>query len=137
LPASTGTAPRKYTRSTVHEGGNEVVTESVEQVPRERVLKYLPVGNYKWCVFYPTPQRAVDLSHKHASRSVIEVDTSRPKFPIARLELVIDGKISYRHTIEGSSIPRSTPVEQGTLVPALRVMLLKMRVRVNPRAWFF
>jgi len=85
--------------------------------------------------FLTPPQRAPDSIHKHASRSVIEVDTSRPKFPIARLELVINGKINYRHTIEGSYIPRSTPTELGTFVPALRDMLLKMRV--NPRAWFF
>ena len=24
--------------------------EVVEEVPMERVLKYLPIGNYKWCV---------------------------------------------------------------------------------------
>ena len=135
MPASTGTVPRKYTRSTVHEDGNEVVIDSVEQVPREKVLKYLPIGNYKWCVFLLPLQRAVDSSHKHAPRSAIEVDTSRVQLPIARLELVINGKISYRHTIEGSSIPRSMPVELGTFVPALRDMLLKLRV--NPRSWFF
>jgi len=85
--------------------------------------------------FLPLRKRAADSFHKHASRSAIEVDTSRPKFPIARLELVVNGKISYRHTIEGSSVPRSTLVELGTFVPALRDMLLKMRI--DPRAWFF
>ena len=85
--------------------------------------------------FTPSPVGAANSFHKHASRSVIEVDTSRPKFPVARLELVINGKISYRYTIEGSSIPQSTPMELGTFVPALRDMLLKMRI--NTRAWFF
>lgn len=115
-------------RSTVQEDGNEVVIESVEQVPRERVLKYLPVGNYKWCVFI-LPQKAAHSFHKYTSRSVIEVDTSRPESPVAQLEVVIDGKISYRHTIEGTAIPRSTPVELGTFVPALRDMLLKMGIK--------
>jgi len=84
LPASASTTPRKNVHSTVHEDGNELVVELVEQVPHERVLKYLPVGNYKW--------------------SAIEVDTSNPESPIARLEVVIDGEVNYRHTIEGSSV---------------------------------
>ena len=62
------------------------------------------------------------------------MDTSNPGSPTARLEVVIDGKISYRHTIEGSSIPRSTPMELGTLVPALRDMLSK--IGINPNTWF-
>ena len=57
LPASTGTVPRKCVYSTVHEVGNEMITEFVEQVPHERVLKYLPIGNYKWYVFTLPPQK--------------------------------------------------------------------------------
>jgi len=114
LPVSTETISRKYVHSTIHENGHEVITEFVEQVPRERVLKYLPIGNYKW--------------------SVIEVDTSDPESPVAWLEVVIDGKTSYRHPIEGSPIPRSAPTELGTLVPVLRDMLLK--VGIKPDAWF-
>ena len=85
--------------------------------------------------FYPSPplERAAQSFHNHASRSVIEVDTSRPGSPVARLEVVIDGKISYRHTIEGSSIPRTTPMELGTLVPALRDML---KMIIKPGTWF-
>ena len=63
LSASTETIPREYVHSTVREDGNEGFTESTEQVPRERVLKYLPVGNYKWCVFfYPSAQRRQHIS---------------------------------------------------------------------------
>ena len=65
MPASTGTISRKYTHSTVHEDGNEVVTEIVEQVPRERVLKYLPIGNYKWCVSLP-PLKEARSFYNHA-----------------------------------------------------------------------
>jgi len=114
LPTSRETISRKYVHSTIREDGSEVFTESVEQVPRERVLKYLPIGNYKW--------------------SIIEVDTFNPESPIARLEVVIDGKVSYRHTIEGAAIPRPTTTELGLLVPALRDMLLK--IGLKPNTWF-
>jgi len=50
LPATTGTVSRKHVHSAAREDGSEVVTEFVEQVPYERVLKSLPIGNYKWCV---------------------------------------------------------------------------------------
>jgi hypothetical protein len=61
------------------------------------------------------------------------VDTSNPESPFARLEVVIDGKVSYRHTIKGSSIPRST-ADLGAFVPALRDMFLKMGFK--PTTWF-
>jgi alkaline phosphatase D len=48
LPASTEKDSRQYVRSTVREDGDEAVAEFAEQFPRERVLKYLPIGNYKW-----------------------------------------------------------------------------------------
>lgn len=62
------------------------------------------------------------------------MDTSDPESPVARLEVVVDGRISFRHTIEGSSIPRRAPMELGTFVPALRDMLLKMGIK--PGSWF-
>ena len=46
----------------IHEDGNEVVTEFVEKIPHERVLKYLPIGNYKWCVSLPLPQEWLTYS---------------------------------------------------------------------------
>jgi hypothetical protein len=61
------------------------------------------------------------------------VDNSDPESPVARLEVVIDGKVSYRHTIKGSSIPRST-TEVGVFVPVLRDMLVKMGFK--PTTWF-
>jgi len=68
-------------------------------------------------------------------RSVVEVDISNPESPIARLEVVIDGETSYRHTIEGSPIPRSSiSMELGSLVPAFRDLLSK--IGIKPGAWF-
>ena len=32
------------------EDGNVTLTEVVEKVPEERIIKYLPHGNYKWFV---------------------------------------------------------------------------------------
>jgi len=113
LPASSGKVSRKYVHSTIHEDGNDVVTESFEQIPHERVLKYLPIGNHKW--------------------SAIEVDTSNPEHPVSRLEVVIDGKVSHRHTIRGSSILQPT-TELGFFVPALRDMMLK--IGIKPNTWF-
>lgn len=132
LPSSTGRFSRKSLRSTVQENGDEAVVEFVEQIPHERVLKYLPIGNYKWYVFNLHKERD-SSSHYYTQRSTIEVDSSNPESPIARLEVVIDGEVSYRHTIKGSSIPRST-TEVGTFVPLLRDMFLKMGIK--PSTWF-
>lgn len=51
----------------------EVITE---EVPKERVLKYIPYGNYKW--------------------SSIEIDTRDPQRPTLKLEVMIDGKSSHQ-----------------------------------------
>lgn len=51
----------------------EVITE---EVPKERVLKYIPYGNYKW--------------------SSIEIDTRNPQRPTLKLEVMIDGKPSHQ-----------------------------------------
>jgi hypothetical protein len=61
---------------TQDEEGNDVVTEEVEEIPKERVINYTPIGNYKW--------------------SAIEVDTRDLEHPIAKLELVADGKVAYK-----------------------------------------
>jgi alkaline phosphatase D len=67
--------------------------EVVEEVPMERVIKYLPIGNYKWCVRIP-------LGRIHLSdfgiRSTIEIDTRNPEHPKLNLEVVIDGKVAYK-----------------------------------------
>lgn len=44
---SEAVVPRKKLRIVDEENPPE---EVVEEVPMERVLKYLPIGNYKWCV---------------------------------------------------------------------------------------
>jgi alkaline phosphatase D len=65
----------------VDEEGNEVIStvEEAEEIPRERVLNYTPIGNYKW--------------------SAIEIDTLDLDHPKARLELVADGKVAYKSVL--------------------------------------
>ena len=59
--ASEAVVPR--TRLRVVDGDGENLEEVVEEVPMERVVKYLPIGNYKWCVFYCTPEFNLDLHY--------------------------------------------------------------------------
>lgn len=47
--ASEAVVPRMRRRIVDEESPPE---EVVEEVPMERVVKYLPIGNYKWCVIY-------------------------------------------------------------------------------------
>lgn len=112
LPVSMRTVARTYVHPTVNKGGDDVVAESVENTPHERVLKYLPTGNYKW--------------------SGIEVDISDPESPLVLLEVVIDGEVGYRYTIKGSPIPQST-AELGALVPAFTNMFLRI---IKSSIWF-
>jgi alkaline phosphatase D len=75
-PWSTETVRRVRNVVSFDAEGNETVTEEVDEVPKERVLNYTPIGNYKW--------------------SAIEVDTRDLDHPVAKLELVADGKVAYK-----------------------------------------
>ncbi|KAF7440880.1 hypothetical protein PC9H_001229 [Pleurotus ostreatus] len=89
-------------------------TTVVEEVPQERVLKYLPKGNHKW--------------------SVIEVDTRNSDEPILRVEVVIDGKLAYSHEIIGRPVSLPTGSALGAFAP-LKGVLTKMGI--NPSRWFW
>jgi hypothetical protein len=65
LPASAGSISRKRMDPSLHEGRDEVVVKVVEQVPYERVLEYLPIGNYKWYIF--TLHKENDFSSCHCA----------------------------------------------------------------------
>lgn len=47
---SEGVVYKNKTVVTIAENGTEVISTSVEEVYQEQVLKYLPAGNFKWCV---------------------------------------------------------------------------------------
>jgi hypothetical protein len=53
--ASEAVVPRKRLRIVDEESPPE---EVIEEIPMERVIKYLPIGNYKWCVSPCSDQHA-------------------------------------------------------------------------------
>ncbi len=55
--ASEAVVPRTRLRIVDEENLEEVM----EEVPMERVVKYLPIGNYKWCVYFTTFPRNLIL----------------------------------------------------------------------------
>lgn len=68
------TVQRKSIQIQESEDGTDVV-EVITEIPQERALKYLPLGNYKW--------------------SAIELDTTNPAKPTLNLEVMINGKTAY------------------------------------------
>ncbi|KAG5635425.1 hypothetical protein H0H81_011315 [Sphagnurus paluster] len=68
---------RSRTKVVSTETGPETVTYT-ENIPLERVVKYIATGNSKWC------------------GSALEIDTRNPELPTLRLETMIDGKRSFK-----------------------------------------
>ncbi|KAJ8469010.1 hypothetical protein ONZ51_g9274 [Trametes cubensis] len=99
----------------IKEDGNMEVVKHVEEVPREKVLKYIAEGNYKW--------------------STIEVDTRDYAHPVVRVEIMIDGKPAYHLEVLGKPIKLQSTTALGALVPqSLRGML--DRIGLKPSRWF-
>ncbi|KAJ6611777.1 PhoD-like phosphatase-domain-containing protein [Mycena sp. CBHHK59/15] len=96
------------------EEGPEYVTK-VEQVPKERVVKYVARGNVKWSAF--------------------EMDTRDLERPILRLELVIDGKIKYREELIGSPIKLQSSNALGVFVSS-GIKDVFNRIGIKPSRWF-
>ncbi|PCH39566.1 hypothetical protein WOLCODRAFT_110896 [Wolfiporia cocos MD-104 SS10] len=94
----------------------EIVTEHVvEEVPRERALKYIGEGNYKW--------------------SSIEVDTRDSDHPVAHIEIMIDGAKAWTHTIHGHPVKSQPANALGTFVPQSFKGVLDM-IGLKPSRWF-
>ncbi|KAN0141369.1 PhoD-like phosphatase domain containing protein [Lactarius tabidus] len=87
----------------------------VEEVPTERVIKYLPIGNYKW--------------------STIEIDTRNPEHPKLNLEVVIDGKVAYKLSISGTPVKLRSSTALGSMVSDSFKEILD-RVGLSPNRWF-
>ncbi|KAF5358326.1 hypothetical protein D9756_001793 [Leucocoprinus leucothites] len=93
------------------ENGTELVGFT-QEVPAEDVLKYLPIGNYKW--------------------SDIRVDTTNASKPLLYLETFIDGASAYNFTIEGSPLEKDLPVAIGASVTdSLREIFHKIGLTTN------
>ncbi|KAF9451229.1 hypothetical protein P691DRAFT_797104 [Macrolepiota fuliginosa MF-IS2] len=74
-PRSQANVTRIREEITITENGTEVV-EVVEHLPKEHVLKYLPIGNSKW--------------------SEIQLDTTNASKPLLYVETFIDGSSAYK-----------------------------------------
>ncbi|TFY65852.1 hypothetical protein EVG20_g5244 [Dentipellis fragilis] len=86
-----------------------------EYIPKEKVLKYLPLGNSKW--------------------STIEVDTTNPDEPTLKLQVMIDGKIAYNLTVVGQPIQSQAPSGLALLVPdGMKNVLAK--IGLQTLRWF-
>ncbi|KAI0303447.1 PhoD-like phosphatase-domain-containing protein [Multifurca ochricompacta] len=110
--ASDAIVPRTRLRIVDEESPPE---EVVEEVPMERVLKYLPIGNYKW--------------------STIEIDTRNPEHPKLNLEAVIDGKVAYNLPIDATPVKLRSSTALGSMVPDSIKDILD-RVGLTPNRWF-
>ncbi|KAJ3814294.1 PhoD-like phosphatase-domain-containing protein [Lentinula aff. lateritia] len=86
-----------------------------EEVPKERVIKNIPEGNYKW--------------------ASIEVDTRNPERPILNLEVVIDGKPSYQYEVVGVPVKLQGSTALGAFVTTNMKDILK-KIGLQPAKWF-
>jgi len=109
--ASEAVVPRTIRRIVGEEGEESRTVEEVEEVPMERVIKYLPVGNHKWCAVM---SRLDDVAPDFDRRSAIEIDTRNPEHPKINVEVVIDGKVAYKCVLLRSS-PSVRNVDQFAL----------------------
>ncbi|KAL0947239.1 hypothetical protein HGRIS_013360 [Hohenbuehelia grisea] len=86
-----------------------------EEIPKERVLKYIASGNHKW--------------------SAIEIDTTDPDKPSLKLEMLADGVLKYKLDIAGTPVKLQSSTALGALVPAgIKEMLSKFGMK--PSRWF-
>ncbi|KAG8693905.1 hypothetical protein FRC08_008819 [Ceratobasidium sp. 394] len=98
---------------TVTETGEELVEEYTEEVPEEHLLKYVPHGNHKW--------------------TTIEVDSTNTQAPTLKVELYINGKIEWEHTVAGDPVELTFP---SSLVIASQVQGVVGTLKHALRGWF-
>ncbi|KAJ8515524.1 hypothetical protein ONZ45_g7080 [Pleurotus djamor] len=103
---------RRATEVPSSEDGAES-TMVIEEVPQERVLKYLPSGNHKWSVF--------------------DLNTKNPDSPVLKIEVMIDGQPQYSHEIIGEPVVLPTGTAIG-LLSSVQHLLGKWST--DPRKWF-
>ncbi|KAI0648220.1 PhoD-like phosphatase-domain-containing protein [Trametes meyenii] len=114
-PRSEEVVNKTRERVVVNEEGSEEVERYVEEVPREKVLRYIAEGNYKW--------------------STIEVDTRDYSHPVVKVEIMIDGKPAYHLDILGKPVKLQSTTALGALVPQSFKGVLD-RIGLKPSRWF-
>ncbi|KAJ7702478.1 PhoD-like phosphatase-domain-containing protein [Mycena rosella] len=108
------TVPQNLSELVMTEDGPTYVN-STEEVPKERVVKYLARGNSKWSAF--------------------EMDTRDLSRPTLRIELVIDGKIRYREELVGSPVKLQASNALGVFVTT-GIKDVFNRIGIKPSRWF-
>jgi len=111
----------KYTTLVMDEHGNETSVEEVELVPEERIVHYIPEGNYKWSVHLPFLFsyffNVSSFSHQcDFTRGTFEVDTTDLQNPKLNVEISINGKPSFTMTILGKPVPLQTTSGLGLYI---------------------
>lgn len=105
---------RNRTRMVSAGNGPEIVWY-VEDIPMERVIKYIPVGNFKWSAF--------------------EIDTMNAESPILKLETMIDGKPGFHFEITGIPVKFHSSTALGAFVSdGVKDIINKLGIR--PSKWF-
>ncbi|KAK7023800.1 alkaline phosphatase D [Favolaschia claudopus] len=108
------TVPANRSELVETEEGPVYVTETV-QVPKERVLKYVPLGNVKWSTF--------------------EIDSRDLNRPVLRLELVINGKTKYQEELVGHPVKLQASNALGVFV-STGIKDVFNRIGIKPSRWF-
>ncbi|KAJ7746665.1 PhoD-like phosphatase-domain-containing protein [Mycena metata] len=108
------TVPQNHTEMVMSEEG-PVYTVQTEEVPKERVVKYIARGNVKWSTF--------------------EVDTRDLTRPTLRIELVINGNIRYREELVGSPVKLQSSNALGVFVTT-GIKDVFNRIGIKPSNWF-
>ncbi|KZT03424.1 uncharacterized protein LAESUDRAFT_659785 [Laetiporus sulphureus 93-53] len=106
---------RRREMSKVAENGTVESEVVEEEVPKERVLKYIAEGNYKW--------------------STIEVDTRDPDHLNVLVDIMIDGSKAYSLTVEGAPVKLQSSTALGAYVPQTFKSVLD-KIGLNPSRWF-
>lgn len=90
----------------------EVITE---YQPEEKILRYLPIGKYKWSTF--------------------EVDTTDRKNPKVVVEVSIDGQVKWSYTINGKPVKLKSTTAIGAISEGFKGMLHKLGLG-RSKSWF-
>ncbi|KAG6818577.1 hypothetical protein H0H93_003849, partial [Arthromyces matolae] len=93
--------------------GSEMV-DYLHDVPLERVVKYLPIGNSKWSTF--------------------DIDSTDMANPKLKLETIIDGEVAFRHELVGTAIVRPSTSVGTYVVTGVKSILNKLKS--NPSTWY-
>ncbi|KAK7049214.1 hypothetical protein VNI00_005815 [Paramarasmius palmivorus] len=113
---SNATVTKEFQITQQDENGNQTIVTHTQEIPRERVIKYVPEGNYKWSTF--------------------EVDTRDHDKPTLRVELMVNGKPAYNYEIVGAPVQlQSSSTAIGAFV-ASGVKDFFSKIGMSPGKWF-